>query len=62
MRVSGVFAMGGVRGNNWGGYDYGYPYYPDNGRWTYYYYQGYGYVGHFGYGYSRSRGLLRVEG
>ncbi|MBV9144252.1 MAG: hypothetical protein JO115_25600 [Pseudonocardiales bacterium] len=61
MRVSEIFSMGGGYGHN---YDHGYyyGYYPDDGRWTYYYYEGCGYYDHYGYGYTRSRGLQHVLG
>lgn len=65
MRVSEVFAMGGNGGYGCGhdcGYGYYGGYYPDCGRWSYYYYEGYGYCGGCGYGYTRSHGLLRVLG
>jgi hypothetical protein len=62
MRVSEVFAMGGGGGRG-GGYDHYDVYYPDYGRWTYHYYESYGYYyGGYGYGYSRSHGLGRVLG
>ncbi|MGH3867493.1 MAG: hypothetical protein ACRDQ4_15400 [Pseudonocardiaceae bacterium] len=59
MRVSEIFAMGGNYGHD---RNYGYGYYPDDGRWSYHYYQSYGNYCGYGYGYSRSHGLLGVLG
>ncbi|HWR46174.1 MAG TPA: hypothetical protein VN327_00960 [Pseudonocardiaceae bacterium] len=60
MRVSEVFAMGGGRD---GGDGYYGGYYPDYGRWSYYYYKDCGYYGrYYGYGASRSRDLGYVLG